>query len=263
MACEQTAELNDVTMDGAEGSDYMIMEDGIEGLGLPLVKDGDQERADDHGDVAAADYAQSRTLRIPVMVWREDDPEGAMAALRQLKTAWRTVPGVAEQELIITVPGIGPTDDALRFYGRPRGVDANLRRLHAGLIYARATFVALDPVGYGPEETVDDDGTFVVTNPGDAISKRAVVELIGNGGTPQLVNNTDGGADVQFSQTLGSSDSWFVDLATRTVVDDDGDDVFPDNVLPASLWPRLQPGTNSLTVTGAASASVVFMGGWW
>lgn len=264
MTCTQTAELNSVTIDGSDGADFMLMESGIEGLGLPEASNDDLARSGDHGAVAGTDYMEPRVLRVPVMIWRESDPEAAMAALRTLKTAWSpTTAGAPDQLLTVTSPGLGPTDDALRFYGRPRGGDVQLQRLKYGLVYVQLTFVALDPVGYGPGETTAGSGTFAVTNDGDAVSKRAVVELVGNGGVPQLVNADDGGADVRFTLPLGGGSSWFVDLAARTVVDSAGDDVFPGNVVAASLWPRLVPGANNLTVTGAASASVDFQGGWW
>jgi hypothetical protein len=179
-----------------------------------------------------------------------------------LKGAWK--PASTDEQLDVYVPGIGPSDHTLRFFGRPRGnMEVNLRSLYLGAIYCFCTFVALDPVGYGPLETTAGSGTFSVTNSGDATSARATVTIAGNGGTPALVNNTDGGADVRFSQALGGGSSLLVDLKARTVVDSSGNDAFEDNVLAASLWPRLVPGANSLTITGAASASVQHRDGWW
>lgn len=266
MSCVITAELNGVTIDGTAGSDYMLLGDSIEGLGLPEPKTADVDRNDDHGAVAGTDYGQPRVLRVPIVIQREDaagdpDSEAAMVALRALKAAWKPT-GPGDDVLSITIPGIGPADDVLRFFGRPRtGLDVKLGALYAGIIYARATFVALDPIGYGPTETQAGSGTFAVTNPGDATSARAVIEIVGSGGTPVLVNNTDGARDVRF--VGGMSGSMFVDLAARTVVDGSGNDLFPGNIDPASLWPRLLPGANSLTLTGATSASVVHRGGWW
>jgi hypothetical protein len=262
--CSISAELNGVTIDGAdEEATYVLLADSIGGLGLPEPRVADLERTDDHGTVAGVDYTTSRVLRIPIAIKAADDPEAAMVALRALKAAWKPT-GPTDDVLSITLPGYGPSDDVVRFFGRPRTtLEVNLSRLGLGVVYALATFVALDPIGYGPTEVTAGSGTFTVTNAGDATSKRATIEVVGNGGTPVLVNNSDGGADVRFSQALGGGSSWFIDLATRTVVDGSGNDVFPSNVLAASLWPRLVPGSNSLTLTGAGSASVSHRSGWW
>ena len=263
--CSISAELNGVTIDGAdEDATYVLLADSIGGLGLPEPRLADLERNDEHGTVAGADHTTSRVLRLPIAVQAPDDPHAAMVAFRALKAAWQPT-GPTDDVLSISLPGYGPSDDVVRFYGRPRTtLEANLGKLHLGVVYALATFVALDPIGYGPTESAGpSSGTFAVVNAGDATSKRATIEVVGNGGTPVLVNNTDGGADVRFSQALAGATSWFIDLAARTVVDGSGNDVFPDNVLAASLWPRLVPGSNSFTLTGAGSATFSYRSGWW
>ena len=257
---EVWVELNDVRIAGTCG-DFVLTVESIGGLGLPDVKSADLNRLDDHGSVAADDYAQSRQIFFPIALQRDTARE-AMTALQELKTAWKA--SRVEDELSIFIPGIGPVDDTLRFYGRPRStLDVILRGLPGGVISAFANFAALDPVGYGPVTTISGSGTFTVTNEGNADSRRAVVEIIGDGGIPSLVNASDGGADVRFSQALGVGQSWFVDLRNRTVIDGSGDDVFPNNVLQASIWPKLVPGDNSLTLDGADSANVVYRSGWW
>lgn len=264
MTCDLRAELNGLTIDGAdEDATYVLLADSISGLGLPETRVADLERADDHGSVAGQDFAQPRALRIPVAINTPEDPRAAWAALRALKVAWRPT-GPTDDVLAIYAPGIGPSDDTLRFHGRPRtALDVNLRMVHAGIIYALATFMALDPIGYGPAEADSGSGTFSVTNAGDARTERATIVITGNGGTPAIANATDGGGNVLFTQALPAAATWTIDLKARTVVDSAGDDVFPGNVAPSSLWFGLQPGANQLTLTGAASAALSFQSGWW
>jgi hypothetical protein len=264
VTCDLRAELNGVTIDGAdEDATYVLLADSISGLGLPEPRTADLDRADDHGSVAGQDFTQPRALRIPIAINTPDDPAAAWAALRALKAAWQPT-GPADDLLSIYAPGIGPSDDTLRFFGRPRtALDVNLRMVHAGIIYALATFVALDPIGYGPTEADSGSGTFSVTNAGDARTERATITITGNGGTPTIANASDGGGNVLFTEALAGAATWVIDLRARTVVDGSGNDVFAGNVAPSSLWFGLQPGANQLTLTGAASAALSFRSGWW
>lgn len=258
---ETTLTLNSVTIAGTCG-DFVLMADNIAGLGMPDSKVADLERADDNGSVAGQDFAQARTLSFPVMLERSST-RLAMEALRTLKRAWRPA-GPVDDILSIKIPGIGPTDDTLRFYGRPRStLDVDLHWLPGGIITSLATFVALDPIGYGPLTTVTGAANASVNNTGDANSKRALITITGNGGIPALTNGTDGGGNIVFSQVLGSGQTWEIDLYRRDVVDAANNDAFAGNVLAASLWFRLLPGVNNLTLTGAASMTIDYRSGWW
>lgn len=258
---ETTLALNGVTIAGTCG-DFILMSNSISGLGMPDTKSSDLERADDHGSVAGQDFAQPRTLAFPVMMER-DSTRLAMEALRTLKEAWRPT-GPTDDTLSVTIPGIGPSDDTLRFYGRPRSpLDVDLHWLNGGIITSLASFVALDPIGYGPTVIVTGTANASVNNTGDANSKRATITITGNGGVPTLTNGTDGGGNVLFSQALAGAATWEIDLYRRDVVDASGNDAFTGNVLAASLWFRLLPGVNSLTLTGAASMSIDYRSGWW
>lgn len=258
---ETTLSLNGVTIAGTCG-DFMLMNDSISGLGMPDAKVSDLDRADDNGSVAGEDFAQARTLSFPVSMKR-GSTRLAMEALRTLKKAWRPA-GPVDDTLDIKIPGVGPSNDTLRFYGRPRStLDVDLHWLSGGIISSLATFVALDPIGYGPTVTVTGSPNASVNNTGDANSKRATITITGNGGIPTLTNATDGGGNVLFSQTLGSGQTWVIDLYRRDVVTGAGNDAFAGNVLASSLWFRLVPGVNSLTLTGAASMVISHRSGWW
>lgn len=252
--------LNGVTIEGMCG-DYVLLANNISGLGMPEAKVNDLTKADDHGTISGPDFAQSRLLSFPVAFHRDTARE-AMVALRALKAAWR--PAASDNVLSITIPGIGPSDDTLRFYGRPRSnLETDLHYLPGGIVNVLASFTALDPIGYGPTVVVTGTSAATVSNPGDAPSKRAIITITGNGGVPTLTNATDGGGNVLFSRILTNGLTWKIDLNRRDVVDGANDDAFTDNVLPASLWFRLLSGNNSLTLTGAASMSIEYRSGWW
>ena len=264
MVCEQELTLNGVLVDGADpDAVYQIVRPGISGLGAPDIAGSDLNVAAEHGSVTGVDYTGTRTLRIPMVVQIENEPDLAMEAWRDLQTAW--APAVTDQRLDVKLPGVGPVDGTVSFFGRPRGgLEPRLEYLTAGIIFCQATFIALDPIGYGPEETASGSGTIVVTNAGDVASRRATVTITGNGGTPKLENVNDGGTFVEFGATLAGAATWDVDLLAKTVVDGSGNDVYAAaDVLSTSTWPRLQPGSNSLVLTGAASASVLYRDGYW
>jgi hypothetical protein len=265
MTCDQRVTLNGVVVDGADvDATYKILRPGISGLGAPDTASGsDLNVAAEHGSVTGADYTGPRTLRIPMAVHVPEEPELAMDAFRDLQTAW--APAAADQRLDVKIPGYGPVDGTVSFFGRPRGsLDPRLQNLNAGVVFCQGTFVALDPIGYGPEETESGSGTVIVTNIGDVASRRATVTLTGNDGTPKVVNVNDGGTFVEFGATLAGAATWAVDLLAKTVIDGAGSDVYAAaDVLSSSTWPRLVPGSNSLVITGAASASVTYRDGYW
>jgi hypothetical protein len=261
VTCEQTVTLNGVTAYGNDpDATYRVLQPGISGLGAPPVVGRDLAMASEHGSVTGPDRTGPRSLRVPIAVVVDEDPQGAMQAFRTLQTAWNPTSG--DQTLSVTIPGIGPSDDTLRFFGRPRGsLEPNLRAHWAGVVYCLATFVALDPVGYGPEETVNDSGTFNVTNSGDASSRRATVTITSAAAGAKLENATDGGAFVEFANAPSTV---VIDLLARTVVDGGGADIYgTSEVLTTSTWPRLVPGANSWTLSGGGSASVSHRDGWW
>lgn len=261
MACTVTAELNGIYIYGGDiDADYLLTADSITGIGVPDVNPGDLNIADEHGSVTGVDYAAPRILRLPVSIFREDEPQLAMEAFRDLATAWRVASDT--QTLSVTIPGLGPADDTLRYYGRPRGsLQPRLQGYYAGYVRTLATFEALDPVGYGPEETTAGSGTFVVTNSGDVDSRRAVVTVTGATSALKLENADDDGAFVEFSAASGTV---VIDLYAKTVVNGSGTDIYASSgVLNTSTWPRLVPGTNSLTLSNATSASVAHHDAWW
>lgn len=249
-----TVELNGVTADGCDrDAPIGILAASIAGLGLGETRTADQERIGSAGSVAGTDYQQARVITVPVVVNEPDNPDEAWRTFRRIKAAWQPVG--ADQELLVTSPGIGPADHRLRFYGRPRStLEPDVSKVVGGIIYARLQFVALDPVGYGPAETTSGSPLTII-NAGDTHTTRSVIEIVGTGSTP-IVTHEDGG-DVSWLGPLGMGQVRRIDLATFQVTDGSGVDKGTE-VSSASLWFRLAPGANVVSVAGASSPSATF-----
>jgi hypothetical protein len=233
---------------------WEIDEPGIPGLGIPVARTRVAVRVDRHGDVGGDDVLPRRILSVPLVATFASPGAAWQAFETELKPAWAE--SFVDETLDLYLPGLAAT--GRRYFGRARGVDVDLSRLKSSTVRALCTFEALDPLGYGPEESSGPEaGAFVVTNGGTADSDRVTLSIIGNGGSPRLVNASDSSNDVSFDEPLGAADVRVVDLRSRTVVDGAGDDRY-DELSPALLWFVLVPGANSLALTGAASVDVSF-----
>lgn len=119
------------------GTDYIVADAGITGLGVPEPRTTDVPL--DHADGAwlGRDYASTRVITIPVdMVGTATH---AAALYRQLAAAW--APTSTNGELHLRLPGFGH----LWVAGRPRGLTDDLSKLHTGHVAALATFMCGDP----------------------------------------------------------------------------------------------------------------------
>lgn len=234
-------------------SDWQIDAPGISGLGIPTARTRDAERGSNAGDVGGDDVLPKRVLYVP-LVGVFADPGAAWNAFEtELKTAWAE--SIVDEVLDLRLPGMPTT--GRRFYGRARGLEEDLEDLKSSTIRALCTFEALDPYGYGDEELVSDSGTFDVVNGGTATTDRVVFAITGNGGTPKIVNADDDGGDVTFAEPLAGGALRIIDLRAHTITDAGGVDAYED-LAPGSLWTALHRGTNTLTLTGAASVDVTF-----
>jgi len=247
---EWTGKLRGVSF-GA-GSSWEIDETGIAGLGAPAPTENDVDRGDRDGTIGGLEVLPRRVLTIP-LVGSFASPGAAWAAFATLKAAWRKSSG--EEALDLRLPGM--TSDGLRYYGRPRGLLEDLAALKSSTIRTLATFHALDPLAYGPEVVAGPGTTVVVANPGAEDTDRVTLKVIGDGGTPTITNADDGGGSIVFSSSVANTDERRIDLRAHTVTDETGTDRYSE-VLSASTWFVLRPGTNTLTVTGATSAEVTF-----
>lgn len=234
------AELRGVTM-GA-GTPF-ILTGPIGGLGLPAPRGGDQERGNSAGNVAGYDVANRRTLTVPLGI-NGTDADDAWALYETLKAAWTST--VVDVAFDLRLPGFASV--SRRFYGRPRGLDVEIGLLKSGWVDALGTFDALDPFAYGAEtEEALAAGSTDVTNPGHTTTDRYTVELVVTGDPVTFANDADSEPDLTLTGVTGTV---ILDGRNRTVVDDDGADLY-GHLAAGSGWPVLAPGINPLTLTGA------------
>lgn len=229
---------------GGAATGYQIDVPGISGLGIPVPRGADQEDGDGDGDVGGDDTLPKRVLAIPVLI-DADTSALTMAAVRTLKRAWRPVRvSGSEVALDLVLP-----DESLRFYGRPRGFDADLSRLKSGHADVLLGFDALDPFGYGPEVTVAlASGVTVETSDGDAPSDRWSLTLTRTG----AASSFDVAEDEEPGLSLEAGSSTLVlDGRAKTIVEG-STVIYP--VAPASGWPMIVDGTNTITLTGATGS---------
>lgn len=218
----------------------------ITGLGLAAPRTADQERGNEPGDVAGRDVPARRVLTFQMGI-DGTDAANAWGLFEALKTAWTSSP--VDVALDLRLPGYGSV--ARRFYGRPRGLEDQIDLLRLGWIDVLATFEALDPYGYGPEiEVALIDGDTVVTHAGTAPTDRWRLELDGDV-SPVIFSTGDVDPPLTLVNALGGI---VIDGRARTVVDgDDGADLY-GNLLPASAWPTLLPGSNTVVLNGGTGS---------
>lgn len=230
---------------------------GIGGLGLAGIRSYDAPRGDRDGEVAVDDVYEARLLTIPVVAVG-DGPAAASALVTELRAAWAAQAG--EVTLDLRLPGQPET--ALRFYGRPRGLQEDQRLLRSGVVRALATFRALDPLRYGAAVTTAalTPGTTPVVNAGDASTERVTITLVGSGGTPSITNAADDSGAIAWAAPLANGVTRTIDLRARTVVSG-GTDRYGE-VAPSSRWFRLRAGSNPITVAGCTSATLTYRPAW-
>lgn len=124
-----------------DGTNYPLdaESNGIEGLGVPTPKSADVDLAHQNGAYGSDDFMSPRVITIPYALG--GTPAQVFEWLNDLNTAY--APSTTDVTLTIGLPYYAD----LVFTGRPRGLDANTRNSHFGIILCQATFVALDPVG--------------------------------------------------------------------------------------------------------------------
>lgn len=220
-------------------------------IGLPRVREHDVEFELRHGAQAGVDVYGQRIIQIPIQVIA-DDEDTLATRLNTLQAAWQ--PSSTDVELALKFAGT-----ELSYFGRPRGLSDDAigtKGLIGGHAFMVGTFVAADPFAYGAEVTTatDTSSPIVVTNAGNAVSRRCSLIVVGNGGMPTLTNTDDPHlGDVTFAATLSGAETCELDLAAQTAFVGGTDIIQRVNI--ASLWTDLQPGDNTITFSGCASVT--------
>lgn len=122
-----------------DGTNYPLDADsnGISGLGVPAPKTADVELFHADGAYGSADYMGVRVITVPYALG--GTPAQVFEWLDDLNTAW--APRTADVDLTIGLPFYGD----VVFTGRPRGLEADTKNAHFGIILCLGTFIALDP----------------------------------------------------------------------------------------------------------------------
>lgn len=132
-----------VELDGmllGAGTDVLIAEEGIGGLGVPAPKTSDVELAHADGAWLGTDLGGTRVVTVPFFI--AATPHYAAQLFDELAALW--APKTATSELHMLLPGFGH----LWVRGRPRGLVDDLSRLRSGVVTALGTFFCGDPTIY-------------------------------------------------------------------------------------------------------------------
>lgn len=255
-------EIDGLIVEEAEG--YCLTE-GPSGFGSFEHRAFEQNRSTYPGDVSGTDVIAARTFSFSLLVHvggvngRELSQRakfaGSTPLVRALARAFSPIT-TTETTLDIKVPGAPTPDEILRYYGHPRGMTGNYAStLWAGYVPVLANFRCLDPLGYGPVETVTDAASpLTFTTITDVMSDRFNITISGSGGVPSLTSTTDDGLTVAFQVPLAIGESAVLNFRTHEV-SVNGTPAY-DRLAPGPLWFRVAPGANSITFTGCASVQI-------
>ena len=157
---DMTATLRGLTI--GNGTPYPWRGSGVNGLlDTPTIRAVDEPAPRRHGVIPSGDYYAGRLISFEMLI--HEGKDGNEAAARALAAAF----AASESDLWLDVRLTGtPAEYSLR--GRPRGVQFTMQRERwdAGVLDARASFLATDPLLYGPPQiqqvTMEGSGSGLV-----------------------------------------------------------------------------------------------------
>jgi len=225
----------------------------VQGLGVPDSKTLDSDPAYGDGGLAGPDFLSVRELVFQWDVDLDPDDPDSDEIVQAMTGVFR--PRNAREDVVVA--SYRRWGRNRRFLGRPRGLilpwDADF---FIGAGRASGRFVCHDPVSYDDDASdVTDSGTFDVENAGNYPVWPTVV--VTGPGTTVVLTNEETGEDVTLVDLPGDAT---VDFKARSVIVGGTDEY--GTVQPSPQWWQLQPGVNSLTMTGASSFSVQYRSGW-
>lgn len=260
-----TAELNGLTIGSGTQYEWTAYPSG---LGTPDIRTDDRVRPRRHGLVASDDLLGGRTVTFELQI-SGPNIEAAMTALNAA-----FAPRDTDVWLELRLSG-NPAEYALR--GRPRGVEWELsRRYTFGLGDARATFVATDPLKYGPSQSAaialpsgtsgivapvvapvvagaSAGGEATVANSGTA-AVDWVATITGPITTPRL-EHVELARRVSFDLTLAAGETLVLDSRTGSALLN-GTTPRTSTQQPGSRWWQLPVGTSTLRLRAASGTGV-------
>lgn len=241
------------------------------GLGTPDIRAQDTTRPRRHGVTAADDLLGARTVTFEITV------QGTQAALEVALTALNSAfaPSPSDAWLDLRMTG-SPSEYSLQ--GRARGVEWDLsRRYTFGLADARCTFVATDPLKYGPLVTTtiglpsgtaglpfpatgpfvfgaQSGGEATVTNSGTAAVDWTAT-VTGPMTTPRL-EMVSLGRRVSFDLAVATGETLVLDSRTGSALLN-GSTPRTSTLLPGSRWWQLPVGSSTIRLRAASGTGTV------
>lgn len=231
------------------GTKYPIA--GVIGLGVPESKVAEIDLPTGDGNYAGPEWLAPRDIGLAIGIDSDPDSAAYDNLIAALSAVW--------------APAADPVVVRWRRFGRNRRVTARPRGLvlewddnfHFGAAQVAARLLAPDPIVYGDDLiTATGTGAVSASNTGN----RAVwpsITITGPGPSVTLKNNSDGGRQLVLD---GLSGDTTVDFQTKTITTGATNAI--GALVAGSAWWRVQPGSNSLSLTGAASFTVTFRAGW-
>jgi hypothetical protein len=232
-----------------QGTHYPISK--VTGLGVPGTKTATLDLPTADGGVAGPEWLTTREVQIELGVDGDPDTSAYDALFAVLSAAW--------------TPGADPTLVRWQRFGRVKRLLARPGGLveewdddfHLGAAKCIGRLVCADPTIYSDAATVaTGSGSMSTTNAGNR-GVWPIITVSGPSASVVLRNDSDGGRQVALDNLNGDA---VVDFGRRTVTVG-GANAYP-SVRPGSAWWRVQPGSNSLSLTGASSFTVTFRAGW-
>jgi len=246
ITADYQAEIRGVTI-GA-GTDYPTITKPWDGVAdLAGVRATETKLPVRDGVRSGQELYSSKLLTFQLLV-AGSSPADAQTLLSTLKTAW--LRSSTDVPLDLRLPGM--TETTLRYYGRPRDLQADLRFLEQGSIEVIAHFLATDPYTYGAEVTTNVTTSATVGNAGDV---EGWPTLVINGAATSPFSVTVDGHTISFATTIGVGHSVTVDTKARTAVTDASVDVY-GYLAVSPDWAPVPSGGCTVSQSGAASVDV-------
>lgn len=222
--------------------------DGVTGLGVPDMRTQDTPMAGIDGGYAGEDLLEPREVELTIGIDGDDgtsDGYGTLISTLAAKLRPRS------SDMVATFRRNGATR---RLYCRPRGVELPWDDdYHTGVAQARVRLYSADPRVYAE------------TQSSQALSGNGTITTLGNMATYPILTITSPGSVVIMTNLADNANTLILDGAAGTVTVDFqnrtvgfGTLSYYSTVRPGSRWWSLQPGANSLQLSGAASFGFVW-----
>lgn len=244
----EAATLDDLTID-TDGGFYGQRLD----LGDPITRDVAINRPGANGTIDTTMLIGARTVTLSVILADDTD----LWALRQSLRAFThpTLRPYMFVQLSSTAPELrirlrrSQYNDVIGEGWRPSSA------ADPDAAYVTVQWVAPDGVLEDDEQHIDiDPATSEVATNAGTFSAFPTIAITGPAENPTIRNDTTG-MILAFTVNLGSGDTLIVDTATKTIVDEHGQDCYSLLDLTVSRWWTIEPGVNDIIFDATTHSS--------